>query len=177
MNISISRIRTWQQCHLKYWFEYEAKIPRRTDYPRLCGIAVHRTAQILYDPQAEPKKGKSARPFYFTSMRAAAGSSSLPLTAHSTKTSSSLPREVLSKGLKQNILRRPWGPSANGATISRLAAAYFRSLSQKVRSRATSKTRSANLRLALSAPGSVSSRSSSASRERNETSRLARCQR
>ena len=73
MNISISRMRTWQQCHLKYWFEYEARTPRRTDYPRLCGIAVHRTAQRLYDPQASPKKGEKARPFHFRSMRAAVG--------------------------------------------------------------------------------------------------------
>jgi CRISPR/Cas system-associated exonuclease Cas4 (RecB family) len=52
--LSISSVGTFKRCAKAYWFGHIQKVPSKTDYPRLLGIAVHRFIARMYAPGSHP---------------------------------------------------------------------------------------------------------------------------
>lgn len=65
--VSFSGIQLYQDCARKWFYDRHPGVPKRTDYPRLGGIAVHRHIRKFYDQPAEP------RPFFYRDLRSAVG--------------------------------------------------------------------------------------------------------
>ena len=65
LRLSVSSIKKYLQCPRSWYFQYVSRIPQKTDYPRLCGVAVHRFIANLY------KDNPSGRKFWFKSLDSA----------------------------------------------------------------------------------------------------------
>jgi CRISPR/Cas system-associated exonuclease Cas4 (RecB family) len=48
LRLSVSSIKKYFQCPMSWYFQYVLHIPQKTDYPRLCGVEVHRFIARLY---------------------------------------------------------------------------------------------------------------------------------
>lgn len=65
--VSVSQLGRYQTCPRQWFYGDCPDIPKKTDYPRLCGIAVHQHIRQLHQPPKEP------RPFFFKTKRSALG--------------------------------------------------------------------------------------------------------
>lgn len=63
--LSKSSIEQYLACPRSWFYERYPGIPRKVDYPRLCGLEVHRHIRLLHKPPKTP------RPFYFQTLEAA----------------------------------------------------------------------------------------------------------
>lgn len=61
LKLSISSIGMYMECPASYYFKYLKKLPSKTDYPRLCGVAVH-----AFIAKIEKPTKKERRYFYKT---------------------------------------------------------------------------------------------------------------
>lgn len=65
--ISKSAMETYMRCPYQWFCASNPKIPKRTDYPRLCGTEVHRHIAQFY------RKTKEPRPFFYKTKKSAIG--------------------------------------------------------------------------------------------------------
>lgn len=66
--VSFSGLNLFMDCPRRWFYEKRCPgIPKRTDYARLCGVAVHQHIKKLYDPPAGP------RPFFYHELQSAVG--------------------------------------------------------------------------------------------------------
>lgn len=55
LNVSMSSIGAYLKCGRLYYYMYKSGLPRKTDYPRACGIAVHQHVWQMHQPVANPR--------------------------------------------------------------------------------------------------------------------------
>jgi len=65
LKLSKTSIERYMQCPMLWYFSYVEKLPSRTDYPRLCGVQVHRFIAGLY------KEHPSNRRFWYQNLNTA----------------------------------------------------------------------------------------------------------
>jgi len=65
--VSVTQFKRYQTCPRQWFYGNHPDIPKKTDYSRLCGIAVHQHIRQLHQPPKEP------RPFFFKTKRSALG--------------------------------------------------------------------------------------------------------
>jgi hypothetical protein len=65
---SKTALETFLNCPMQYWFHYFSGLPKKTDFPRVMGIAVHRFLAKLHE------KHSGERPFFFKSKQSAISS-------------------------------------------------------------------------------------------------------
>jgi len=66
-NISKTVLELYLNCPRAWYYYKHPDIPKKTDYPRLCGVAVHNHVKQLYDSTRTP------RPFFYQSKKSAIG--------------------------------------------------------------------------------------------------------
>lgn len=67
LRTSRSDLETYLDCPRKWYYNHHPEIPKKTDYPRLCGGEVHHHIAWFYHPTLEP------RPFYYKNKKSAIG--------------------------------------------------------------------------------------------------------
>lgn len=65
--ISQTRLGKFLLCPMMYWFYYHSGLPKKTDFPRVMGTAVHRFIAKMHD------RHSSDRPFFYKSKQSALG--------------------------------------------------------------------------------------------------------
>jgi hypothetical protein len=55
LEISYSGLDMYLDCPRKWYYAHHPKIPKKTDYPRLCGLEVHRHIAQFYRPTQKPR--------------------------------------------------------------------------------------------------------------------------
>jgi hypothetical protein len=72
-SVSVSSLRTFLHCPAQYFFQYYSGAPKKTDYPRLCGVKVHSFIKLLEKGHKKSPRSlwRSSRRFYYSDLEAA----------------------------------------------------------------------------------------------------------